>query len=115
MTVLQPENPSSPFIEGYSIRGFTISGSVVVGPCAVLPRAILQWNVSAGREGTGTGNGAGMGPVWCRCRYRAAPLRTALSPQVGSYQDISFQSLSLFRLLEPPIGTWGSHPSSGHP
>uniref|UniRef100_A0A8B9ELM6 NADH dehydrogenase [ubiquinone] 1 alpha subcomplex assembly factor 3 n=1 Tax=Anser cygnoides TaxID=8845 RepID=A0A8B9ELM6_ANSCY len=66
VTVLQPENPSSPFIEGYSIRGFTISGSVVVGPCAVLPRAILQWNV-------------------------------------GSYQDISFQSLSLFRLLEPPI------------
>ncbi|NXK55572.1 NDUF3 factor, partial [Chauna torquata] len=27
----------------------------------------------------------------------------ALSPQVGSYRDISLQSLSLFRLLEPRI------------
>uniref|UniRef100_A0A8B9CNH8 NADH dehydrogenase [ubiquinone] 1 alpha subcomplex assembly factor 3 n=1 Tax=Anser brachyrhynchus TaxID=132585 RepID=A0A8B9CNH8_9AVES len=29
--------------------------------------------------------------------------RAILQWNVGSYQDISFQSLSLFRLLEPPI------------
>ncbi|KAK4815305.1 hypothetical protein QYF61_026210 [Mycteria americana] len=67
VTVLEPESPSTMFIEGYTSRGFTISGDLVVGPCAILPRAILQWNV-------------------------------------GSYRDISYESLSLFRLLEPQIG-----------
>ncbi|NXA37771.1 NDUF3 factor, partial [Eudromia elegans] len=33
--------------------------------------------------------------------------RSAPSPQVGSYRDISHESLSLFRLLEPRIGTRG--------
>ncbi|XP_075370654.1 NADH dehydrogenase [ubiquinone] 1 alpha subcomplex assembly factor 3 isoform X2 [Mycteria americana] len=66
VTVLEPESPSTMFIEGYTSRGFTISGDLVVGPCAILPRAILQWNV-------------------------------------GSYRDISYESLSLFRLLEPQI------------
>ncbi|KAM6062422.1 NADH dehydrogenase [ubiquinone] 1 alpha subcomplex assembly factor 3 [Chlamydotis macqueenii] len=66
VTVLEPESPSTMFVEGYTTRGFTVNGDLVVGPCAILPRAILQWNV-------------------------------------GSYRDISHESLSLFRLLEPRI------------
>lgn len=36
---------------------------------------------------------------------RGGPSAPAVSPQVGSHRDISHESLSLFRLLEPQIGT----------
>ena len=46
-----------------------------------------------------------------------AERRAVLCPQVGSHRDISLQSLALFRLLEPRIGTargtgwgWGCPP-----
>lgn len=105
MTVLEPESPNTMFIEGYSSRGFTISGDLVVGPCAVLPRTILQWNVSARWWGLGR-----LAPTHAVGKHpgglpHSVPL---VSPQVGSYRDISHESLSLFRLLEPKIGTWGS-------
>lgn len=96
MTVLEPESPNIMFIEGYTSRGFTVSGDLVVGPCAILPRAILQWNVS---PGAGAVRPAGAGG-----ERRSGP---SVSPQVGSYKDITHDSLSLFRLLEPRIGTWG--------
>lgn len=48
------------------------------------------------------GGGAGAaGP------HRAPGTTPAVSPQVGSHRDISHESLSLFRLLEPQIGTRG--------
>lgn len=46
-----------------------------------------------------------LGPPPRRSLPHSVPL---VSPQVGSYRDISHESLSLFRLLEPQIGTWGS-------
>lgn len=61
------------YIDSYSSLGFMVNGNRVLGPCALLPHSVVQWNVSSEEV------------------------------EVGTHQDITEESFSLFWLLEPRI------------
>ncbi|XP_019272340.1 NADH dehydrogenase [ubiquinone] 1 alpha subcomplex assembly factor 3 isoform X1 [Panthera pardus] len=73
ISLLQRESPQSMYIDSYSSLGFMVNGNRVLGPCALLPHSVVQWNVSSEEV------------------------------EVGTHQDITEESFSLFWLLEPRI------------
>ncbi|KAG9333614.1 hypothetical protein JZ751_010830 [Albula glossodonta] len=83
VSILQKDDPSGVLIYSYSSHGFNINGSTVVGPCALLPPTVLQWNVSEA--------------VCDKSAMICFPL------QVGSYKDITVESMALFHMVEPRI------------
>ncbi|KAK3512480.1 hypothetical protein QTP70_014630 [Hemibagrus guttatus] len=79
VTVMQKEPGGGPIIYSYSSRGFNIDGNKVIGPCA--------WFLRLFYSGT------------------TCPDVSVSFWQVGSHEDITVESLALFYLLEPRIGT----------
>lgn len=86
------------YIDSYSSRGFTVNGNRVLGPCALLPPSVVQWNVSPPACPPRSPPGAG---------ERGFCAKPPPPTQVGSHQEITEESLSLFWMLEPPVGTAG--------
>lgn len=135
ISLLRRDAPHVTSIDSYSSRGFVVNGNRVFGPCALLPQSVLQWNVSPPTPGPGPPHpplhaaprtrplhaGPRTGPCPRRRGEASAGLRPVTCPlpaQVGSHRDITEESLSLFWMLEPPIGKGGKgrgSPSSPEP
>lgn len=97
VTIMQKEQDNSSLIQSYSPQGFNIDGNRVFGPCALLPPAILQWKVRLWPE-----------QLFCVsfAVLFSISISTSFPPplQVGTYKDITEESVSLFHMLEPKIG-----------
>lgn len=99
VSIMKREANNGILIHSYSPMGFNIDGNRVFGPCVVIPPAILQWNVrSQSKQSLRVFLCFLTGECvlsWKKCVFL----------QIGSSEDITEESISLFHMLEPPIGT----------
>lgn len=93
---MQKEENNNILIQSYNSQAFNIDGNKVFGPCALLPPVILQWKV---RLWTKELVCVSFGDFIFNCN-----IHIFLPLQIGTYNDITEESVSLFHMLEPKIG-----------
>lgn len=110
VSVMQKEQDGGSMIYSYSPRGFNINGNRVIGPCAVIPPAILQWNVCDFHSAKWLQNAD---LPFCPLLhvyvfFLTLSIFLSVLVKVGSYKDITTESLALFYMIEPRIGKTNS-------
>lgn len=109
VSVMQKDVDNGVLVHSYSSAGFNIDGNRVYGPCAVLPPAILQWKVkvlsSLSLQFVKVYEILSFFSFFFVVYFNNYICVCFLSLQIGSSKDITEESVSLFHMLEPKIGT----------